>query len=161
MQLGRSCGIVHMRGLRLKPSVSLSINYPHSMTRVGDCLVSAPRAVAPQCLTADAISAVLQAIEHGHVPTGMYVVTALLLGGAFFPPAPRVAAFATGIVTIVVLFGKEVLDAYTAAAPVVGNVSVSTNALKMGDKLPVSNYVFHGRYEQACCSVGFVVQSSD
>jgi hypothetical protein len=50
----------------------------------------------------------LQAIEHGHIPTGMYIVATLLLGGAFFPPAPRVAAFATGIVTIVVLYGKEV-----------------------------------------------------
>lgn len=50
----------------------------------------------------------MQAIEHGHVPTGMYIVTALLLGGAFFPPTPRVAAFASGIVTIVFLYGKEV-----------------------------------------------------
>lgn len=49
-----------------------------------------------------------QAIEHGHVPAGMYVVTALLLGGAFFRPAPRVAAFATVIVIIVLLYGKEV-----------------------------------------------------
>ena len=53
----------------------------------------------------------VQAIEHGHVPTGMYVVTALLLGGAFFPPAPRVAAFTTGIVTIILLYGKEVATA--------------------------------------------------
>jgi hypothetical protein len=50
----------------------------------------------------------LQAIEHGHIPTGMYIVAALLLGGAFFPPALRVAAFATGIVTIVLLYGTEV-----------------------------------------------------
>lgn len=49
-----------------------------------------------------------QAIEHGHIPAGMYVVTVLLLGGAFLPPAPRVAAFAAGIVTIVIAYGKEV-----------------------------------------------------
>jgi hypothetical protein len=61
----------------------------------------------------------VQAIEHGHVPTGMYIVTALLLGGAFFPPAPRVAAFATGIVTIVVLYGKEVPEPLSRVAPVV------------------------------------------
>lgn len=49
-----------------------------------------------------------QAIEHGHVPVPMYVIAALLLGGAFFPPAPRVGAFTVGILAIVALFGKEV-----------------------------------------------------
>ena len=72
--------------------------------------------------TTDAMYRLVQAIEHGHVPTGMYIVTALLLGGAFFPPAPRVAAFATGIVTIVVLFGKEVLGSHAAMAPVDGKL---------------------------------------
>jgi hypothetical protein len=69
-------------------------------------------AISPRTRDRDLCGAV-QAIEHGHVPTGMYVVTALLLGGAFFPPAPRVAAFTTGIVTIIVLYGKEVATACT------------------------------------------------
>lgn len=49
-----------------------------------------------------------QAIEHGHVPLPMYVIAALLLGGAFLPPAPRVGAFTVCILAIVALFGKEV-----------------------------------------------------
>lgn len=37
----------------------------------------------------------------------MVAVGALLLGGAFFPPGPRVAAFTVGIIAIIGLFGRE------------------------------------------------------
>lgn len=37
-----------------------------------------------------------QVLEHGHVPTPMAWVTALLLVAAFLPPAPRVAGFVGG-----------------------------------------------------------------
>lgn len=47
------------------------------------------------------------------MPTGMYAVTLLLLGGAFLRPAPRVAAFTTGIVIIVLAYGKEVSHTMT------------------------------------------------
>lgn len=50
----------------------------------------------------------MQAIEHGHVPRPMIWMGALLVGGAFFPPAPRVAAFAVGTIAIVTMFGREV-----------------------------------------------------
>ena len=41
------------------------------------------------------------------MPRPMVAVGALLLGGAFFPPAPRVAAFTVGIIAIIALFGRE------------------------------------------------------
>lgn len=50
----------------------------------------------------------VQAIEHGHVPQPMIWMGALLVGGAFFPPAPRVAAFTVGTIAIVTMFGREV-----------------------------------------------------
>mmetsp|Transcript_14858 Transcript_14858/g.44896 ORF Transcript_14858/g.44896 Transcript_14858/m.44896 type:complete len:280 (-) Transcript_14858:788-1627(-) len=50
----------------------------------------------------------LVAIEHGHVPQPMIWMGALLVGGAFFPPAPRVAAFTVGTIAIVTMFGREI-----------------------------------------------------
>ncbi len=41
------------------------------------------------------------------MPRLMVAVGALLLGGAFLPPAPRVAAFTVGIIAIIGLFGRE------------------------------------------------------
>jgi hypothetical protein len=105
---------------------SYSATYNCTIRRMHDAQTGAwqgmaPWAVGPMRRTPDGTYWLVQAIEHGHVPTGMYVVTALLLGGAFFSPAPRVAAFATGIVTIVVLYGKEVpAPHHSGVTPVVG-----------------------------------------
>lgn len=52
----------------------------------------------------------LQAQEHGHLPTPLLYITALLVGAAFLRPVPRVAGFILGGAAAVTLYGRQLLS---------------------------------------------------
>ena len=45
-----------------------------------------------------------------HVPCALQLCCVLMLLAAFLPPTPRVLGFATGIITMVVMHGRMVLN---------------------------------------------------
>lgn len=56
----------------------------------------------------------LMAQEHGGIPHDIKYCFAGMLAAAFLPPAPRVAGFATGVVAMVAMHFRTVMNANLA-----------------------------------------------
>ena len=81
----------------------------------------------------------LMAQEHGGIPHDIKYCFAGMLAAAFLPPAPRVAGFATGVVAMVAMHFRTVMNANLAVQLVLyagGGVAFLRYALQYLTYLP-------------------------